>query len=84
MKKMVYVFLAMIAMVASVTVFAKSHDANCNVHNHVAHANSMAVQGKHCTGTVGCSCTGFSPITNGDVWQQAYCKYCGHKKSCHK
>lgn len=44
----------------------------------------VAVQGTHCNGTVGCSCSGFSPITNGEVWQQAYCKHCGHKKSDHK
>lgn len=36
------------------------------------------------TGSVGCSCSMFSPITNGEVLQQAYCKHCGHKKSCHK
>ena len=46
--------------------------------------SNVTFRGKHCTGTVGCSCSGFSPITNGDVWQQAYCKHCGHKKSCHK
>lgn len=49
-----------------------------DLHTHVA------VQGTHCNGTVGCSCAGFSPITNGEVWQQAYCKRCGHKRSAHK
>lgn len=42
------------------------------------------VQGMHCTGTVGCSCSGFRPITDGQVWQEAYCKNCGHHKRCHK
>lgn len=42
------------------------------------------LHGKYCTGSVGCSCPGFSPITNGDEWQKAYCKHCGHKRSCHK
>lgn len=42
------------------------------------------VQGKHCTGTVGCSCSGFRPITDGQVWQESYCKNCGHHKRCHK
>lgn len=41
-------------------------------------------QGKHCSGTVGCDCPGFSPITNGDEWQKLYCKHCGHKRSCHR
>ena len=41
-------------------------------------------QGARCNGTVGCSCPGFSAITNGDVWQKAYCRHCGHKRSVHK
>lgn len=41
-------------------------------------------QGSRCKGTVGCSCPGFSAITNGDVWQKAYCRHCGHKRSVHK
>lgn len=43
-----------------------------------------AAQGKHCSGTVGCDCSGFSPITNGKEWQKSYCKKCGHAKSSHK
>lgn len=84
MKKMFFVSAIMIAMVGSVTVLANTHkDGGC-VHSHAIFATHVAVQGRHCTGTVGCDCTGFSPITNGEVWQQAYCKHCGHKKSCHK
>lgn len=41
-------------------------------------------QGSHCNGTVGCSCPGFAPITDGDVWQQSYCKRCGHHRSNHR
>ncbi|MGM9748893.1 MAG: hypothetical protein ACI3ZN_08825 [Candidatus Cryptobacteroides sp.] len=41
-------------------------------------------EGKHCSGTVGCDCPGFKPITDGDVWEQSYCKHCGHHKRCHK
>ncbi len=48
------------------------------VHTHAAS------QGKHCSGSVGCDCSRFSPITNGDEWQKSYCKHCGHKKSCHR
>lgn len=50
------------------------------VHTH-SHAAS---QGKHCNGTVGCDCSGFSPITNGKEWQKSYCKNYEHMKSCHK
>lgn len=80
MKKMFFVFTVMIAIATSVTVFANSHKEDYCVHNHDALAIHMITQGKHCTGSVGCSCTGFSPITNEDVWQQSYCKHCGHKK----
>lgn len=44
----------------------------------------VAFKGAHCSGTIGCSCPGFSPITNKEVWKQSYCKHCGHKKSLHK
>ncbi|MDO5527697.1 MAG: hypothetical protein Q4F85_16620 [Prevotella sp.] len=84
MKKMFFVFTVMIAMATSVTVLANSHKEDCCANNHEALITHVTAQGKHCTGSVGCSCTGFSPITNGEVWQQSYCKHCGHKKSCHK
>ncbi len=45
--------------------------------------HEISFRGKHCSGTVGCDCSGFSPITNGYEWQKEYCKKCGHKKSCH-
>jgi len=59
-------------------VSASNGEGNSKVCSHV-HA-----QGKRCNGTVGCSCSGFSPITNGKVWQQSYCRRCGHHKSNHK
>ncbi|MDO4930171.1 MAG: hypothetical protein Q4E59_03450 [Bacteroidales bacterium] len=84
MKKMFLGFAVMIAMVASASVSANSHKNECAAHNHKALAAEVDMQGDHCTGTVGCDCSGFSPITNGDEWQKAYCKRCGHKRSCHK
>ena len=48
------------------------------VHTHVS------CQGKHCTYTVGCNCSGFSPKTNGNEWEISYCKRCGHHKKYHK
>lgn len=47
------------------------------------YGNEISFRGKHCSGSVGCDCSGFDPITDGDEWQKAYCKHCGHKKSCH-
>lgn len=83
MKKVIFYYATMIAMVVSVSAFANSrhdgstaYDHDCTTHVHM--------EGKHCNGTVGCSCSGFEPITKGKVWQQAYCANCGHKKSVHK
>ena len=67
------------AAASSSEVSAKVTPATVN-HTHV-HAEA---QGKHCTGTVGCDCSGFSPITNGKEWQKSYCKKCGHSKSSHR
>lgn len=52
--------------------------------NDNVYRKSPSFQGKHCNGTVGCNCPGFSPITNGEIWQREYCRHCGHKKSYHK
>lgn len=45
------------------------------------HASS---EGQRCNGTVGCDCPGFSPILNGNEWQKAYCKKCGHHRNNHR
>lgn len=76
-----------VAAVAVVSVIGLcSFTSQNNSNNEIAeeaHTHVYA-QGARCNGTVGCGCSGFSPITNGDVWQQAYCKHCGHKRSVHK
>lgn len=78
MKKLVLVlFVAIIAIVASSSATVHAHDCT-------AAPTETHMQGDHCSGTVGCSCKGFSPKTNGDVWEQSYCKNCGHKKSYHR
>lgn len=46
--------------------------------------NQPLFRGKHCTGKVGCDCTGFEPITNGKVWEESICKKCGCKRRYHK
>lgn len=71
-------------MVAALSVFANSRVKNCAQHNHSPFAAEEFSQGAHCRGTVGCGCPGFAPITNGDVWQQAYCRHCGHHRGVHK
>ena len=45
---------------------------------------NVSFRGTHCSGTLGCSCSGFEPITNGDIWQENYCRHCNHKKSSHR
>ena len=84
MKKIVLGFVMVMMAAVTASVSASSHKENCTVHDVISVTTNVATQGTHCSGTVGCDCKGFSPITNGDVWQQAYCKHCGHKKSCHK
>lgn len=43
----------------------------------------LGATGKHCNGTVGCSCSGFKAKTNGSEWEKSYCKNCGHHKRYH-
>lgn len=74
----------MMTMAASVTAFATSINDISEGLAYIPTATHLTSQGTHCNGTAGCGCPGFSPITNGDVWQQAYCRHCGHKKSAHK
>lgn len=46
--------------------------------------SNPSFKGRHCTGSVGCDCPGFKPITTGEEWEKSYCKHCGHHKRCHK
>ena len=75
------VFLSTITVVALSSFTSKSSnttESESTVHTHVS------CQGKHCTYTVGCDCSGFSPKTNGKEWEKSYCKRCGHHKKYHK
>ena len=75
------VFLSTITVVALSSFTSKSSNATeseSTVHTYVS------CQGKHCTYTVGCDCSGFSPKTNGKEWEKSYCKRCGHHKKYHK
>ena len=84
MKKMIFGFTALMTLFAAVASFATGINNIRSGQDYFSVATQLTSQGSHCNGTVGCSCSGFAPITNGDVWQQAYCKHCGHKKSCHR
>ena len=84
MKKMFFGFTVVMTVTAAVTTFATAVNDLSAGQEFLCLASQLTSQGTHCNGTVGCGCPGFSPITNGDVWQQGYCKHCGHKKSSHK
>lgn len=84
MKKMVMGITVLLVMIASVTTFATAVNVLSAGQEYISVASQLNMQGAHCNGTVGCNCRGFAPITNGAVWQQAYCRYCGHKKNSHK
>lgn len=85
MKKLILSF-AIIAGVSAAVIglcsftSEKQEVTETTVHSHI----HVASQGAHCSGSVGCDCSGFSPITNGKEWQKEYCRHCGHKRSCHK
>ena len=61
-----------VTAIIGLSSFASKSDSHADCH------------GKHCTYTVGCDCSGFSPKTDGAEWEKAYCKKCGHHKSYHK
>jgi hypothetical protein len=75
------IFLSTITIVGLSSFTSQSENAietETAVHAHVS------CQGKHCTYTVGCDCSGFSPKTDGKEWEKSYCKRCGHHKRYHK
>ena len=84
MKKMIFGLTVVMTMVAAVATFATAVNDIKEGQRFLSEASHLTTQGTHCSGTVGCGCSGFAPITNGDVWQQAYCKHCGHKRSVHR
>lgn len=84
MKKMIFSVAVVMTMIVSVSTYASVCEEGKNAHHHSIGTTHVATQGARCSGTVGCACTGFAPITNGKVWQEAYCKHCNHHRSCHK
>ena len=65
--------------IVTTSYYNETYSPSSNEYGH-----EISFRGKNCSGSVGCDCSGFVPITNGDEWQKSICKHCGHKKSCHK
>lgn len=84
MKKIIIGFVAMLMLVISTVSFANVQKCDDVNHQHDVSTTQITLYGAHCRGTLGCGCPGFAPITNGDVWQQAYCRHCGHARGYHR
>lgn len=82
------ILFAASAIVVSVATIIGLSSFTSNVKNETGLELSVqthvSCQGKHCTYTVGCDCSGFSPKTDGKEWEKSYCKRCGHHKKYHK
>lgn len=82
------IIFAVVSIVASVISIIALSSFTSNGENELRLGASVqthvSCQGKHCTYTVGCDCSGFSPNTKGKEWEKAYCKRCGHHKKYHK
>lgn len=83
MKKLIFGLFTVFAIATTVTVYANKSNQTAKHHHH-DETCKMTMQGKRCNGSVGCSCSGFAPITNGKVWEEAYCRRCGHHRGVHK
>ena len=79
MKRKIIYAIAIVAI--SITAFIGLSSFISEANNQPTHTHA---QGKHCRYTVGCDCPGFSPIKNGKVYEESYCKHCKHHKSYHK
>lgn len=81
MKKIICAVSVVVMSIASIAIFGSS---TTSAISEEPVRVDVSCQGKNCTGTVGCDCPGFSPITNGDVCDQAYCKHCKHHRRSHR
>jgi hypothetical protein len=84
MKKKIAISFVALTVIAAVITILCSFTTHTETMVDLEHHSHVSCQGKHCTGTVGCNCPGFYPITSGKEWQKSYCKYCGHHKNYHK
>lgn len=85
-KNIIYILATLLCIgvaLVFVMIITKKSDQPQAIEN-VRSVGSYDVMGAHCTYTVGCSCSGFTPKNSGDVWEKSYCKRCGHHKKYHK
>ena len=76
MKKKIMIAIAVVAVSVTTIVGLSSFTSKSESH--------ADCHGKHCSYTVGCDCSGFSPKTDGKEWEKTICRKCGHGKSYHK
>ena len=81
MKKFLIILLSFVS-IAIVSMAAVNIQSRLNKHQDIEEVH-LSAQGKHCSGTVGCSCSGFKAKTDGKEWEKSYCKNCGHHKKYH-
>lgn len=83
MKKIIIAIVAIAVSGAAIVGFSSFAGQN-DTETIIATTVHSHAQGKNCTATVGCDCSGFSPITDGKEYQKNYCKRCGHHKKYHR
>lgn len=88
--------LAVLGILVGIGPFQRGHALldSCSSYDDIEYAvdnnyeestgGDISFRGKACKYTMGCSCSGFSPITDGDEWQKSWCENCNHPKSSHK
>lgn len=84
MKRKLAIALATLIVSAAAIITLSSFTTHNEAVTETETHTHICCEGKKCTGTVGCSCSGFSPITDGKEWQKSYCRKCGHHRSYHK
>ena len=83
MKRKLAIALAALTVSAAAIITLSSFTTRSETASETETHTHICCEGKKCSGTVGCSCSGFSPITDGKEWQKSYCRKCGHHKSYH-
>lgn len=83
-KKKIIITLCTVVVLAITGAFIYATNGGGDAFSASLNSTQIDSEGKKCNGTVGCDCTGFKPKTDGDVWEEAYCKKCGHHKRYHK
>lgn len=82
-KRILYVVAIVLSMLAIIALNFYMFDVGRDEAQSGVNAD-VTSKGKHCSYSVGCDCSGFSPKTNGKEWEKSYCKRCGHHKKYHR